>query len=169
MYIDTNFHGRGIGPNMVKEGIRLLGWTEKDGKMFCRVLERNYRAVKFYEKMGGCFEKMTNAQAAITIHYRPATQADAEQCARVYNEGWILAFSESGLISQDIIKRANDTRLETLQRTLPTNGGPDATGSILIVAVATVDSKDQVVGVCGLGPSREPDDVPGYPLELLNM
>ncbi|ORY43979.1 hypothetical protein BCR33DRAFT_766167 [Rhizoclosmatium globosum] len=90
---------------------------------------------------------MTNAQAAITIHYRPATQADAEQCARVYNEGWILAFSESGLISQDIIKRANDTRLETLQRTLPTNGGPDATGSILIVAVATVDSKDQVVGV----------------------
>ncbi|ORY43980.1 hypothetical protein BCR33DRAFT_785239 [Rhizoclosmatium globosum] len=70
MYIDTNFHGRGIGPNMVKEGIRLLGWTEKDGKMFCRVLERNYRAVKFYEKMGG---RVVNSE--VTTKYSDFEQA----------------------------------------------------------------------------------------------
>ncbi|KAJ3278005.1 hypothetical protein HDU79_001939, partial [Rhizoclosmatium sp. JEL0117] len=99
------------------------------------------------------------------IVYRPAVLADAEQCAKVYNEGWIYAFTRTRLISDDITKKVAEGRLAGLQSTIPLHGGIDKSGSILMVA----DVDGQVVGVCGLGPSREPDAVPGYPLELLNM
>ncbi|KAJ3076141.1 hypothetical protein HDU98_005560 [Podochytrium sp. JEL0797] len=54
MYIEPQFQGRGIGRQLMREAIRTLGWTRESGKIMCRVLEGNRKAVEFYErKLGG--------------------------------------------------------------------------------------------------------------------
>ncbi|KAJ3343686.1 hypothetical protein HDU83_005552 [Entophlyctis luteolus] len=104
----------------------------------------------------------------MSFDFRPARPEDAEQCAKVYNDGWILAFGpSSGLLPPEYIQATNDARLGRLRSAIPATGGIDATGAVLVVAVYVPDNR--IVGVCAMGPSREPDALPAFPLELHSL
>ncbi|KAJ3016089.1 UNVERIFIED_CONTAM: hypothetical protein HDU68_012437 [Siphonaria sp. JEL0065] len=105
------------------------------------------------------------------ISYRPVIPSDAEQVAQIYNNGWNFAFREKGLMTAEFIDRANEGRLAGLQARIPESGSGimNETGTRLVVAVATESGVDQVIGACTVGPTREPTEVPGFPLELQSL
>jgi ribosomal protein S18 acetylase RimI-like enzyme len=56
LYVDKNFHGRGVGAAMMKEALRLARDKRYDW-MWLGVWERNFKAQEFYAKWG--FERFS--------------------------------------------------------------------------------------------------------------
>ncbi|KAI8614572.1 acyl-CoA N-acyltransferase [Chytriomyces sp. MP71] len=103
---------------------------------------------------------------------RAATKHDVSVCARVYNQGWIDAFWDSGLLPSTFIESVNAGRDAELRAMLPDQANSAADNGVLIMAAFLVQpdgSEGEAVGVIGLGPSRELKDFPDHALELHSL